>query len=248
MRSIAKISLFTFSFLLLLVLNSASFAAPVRVTSGTVRPNPGTIAPNGLVQSMSFRFAGDDIMGGGGNGGQPPLGNLSGCQVNCVAGDIVSPNALITTGTPAFSGRVTYQGNLYEVIQASFSFSGESSVLTDIFDNTNPNFGVQRFSLPFVMTGTLDLRSLSASIPDRILEITGTGFVNISYVDARGIPGSTDPNTSGMVRIEYVFDGIPTPIVTPEPVPEPTTLLLFGAGLAGIGGYAKRKRKLKNSE
>jgi hypothetical protein len=37
----------------------------------------------------------------------------------------------------------------------------------------------------------------------------------------------------------------PPPTATPEPVPEPMTILLFGAGLAGIGLASRRRLKKK---
>jgi PEP-CTERM motif len=61
-------------------------------------------------------------------------------------------------------------------------------------------------------------------------------------------PGSGGPGTGneGSGRTDFGsggFSGFPTSIV--HPAPEPATLALFGAGLAGLGAL-RRRRKAKS--
>lgn len=60
-----------------------------------------------------------------------------------------------------------------------------------------------------------------------------------------GTPGVTPTPTTTPTATPTTTPPPPPPTATPEPVPEPMTILLFGAGLAGIGLASRRRLKKK---
>lgn len=71
--------------------------------------------------------------------------------------------------------------------------------------------------------------------------------LNLTSMSVQGVLNGTfgswgiaaiEPNTN----IFSVMVG--TELITANPVPEPTTILLFGSGLIGLAGFARRKKKV----
>lgn len=241
-------SIFVSSLLFLVCTSSNLFASPIEITSGTISPRGSLFGQHDqttfIISLLEFRFSGDQFFASGGNGGQPPLGKINTCGNNCVEGDVISPDGQISTGTIKRtgngSGTFIYNGDTYRVLQASFSFTGPESSLPNFIDISASGFDLSKHQIPFNMTGTLLLNSLSADIPDFTVTLTGSGIANFTYVSGEGAPNITSPGKAFLGKIEYIFGA------TPEPVPEPATIFLLGMGLVGIGGYASRKRKNQN--
>ncbi len=219
-------------------------ADPLRITSGSIYPQStdrtNSTATSWVPLSLRILFAGDDFTVAGGNGGERPLGAVEACSFNCLEGDTFSPNSTITTGTiktaGAGSGTFTYLGAEYKILQGIFTFTGETLSLPQ-YNGDLGSAALDKYLVPFEMTGSLLLRPLSTTAPDLTVSLYGSGNADITYVPYDG-SFNTAPGTRFLGRIRYDFTS-----PTPEPVPEPATLFLLGTGLAGIAGYRVRRRK-----
>ena len=72
------------------------------------------------------------------------------------------------------------------------------------------------------------------------INITGIADFNIGIGSEWTIQEGYGPN--GLLH-QAVFDVVLTDISVSNPVPEPTTMLLFSTGLAGLAGYRLRRKK-----
>lgn len=97
---------------------------------------------------------------------------------------------------------------------------------------------------PFASTdmASLDLGGI-------LSELIGPGQFSVDFKSLSGLSttgGGGNLRTKqvttagGGARIEYTFDDAPTP----APVPEPSTFLLLGSGLAGVIGWKYRKKQI----
>lgn len=224
MRLISKILLI---FVLWGAFSEIAKADPIRITGGTSSLYYGSsgvyssFVGNGLQLEGFTLFSNYDF---------PP------CIAKCnPAGATVNLSSQGFTGDPAAYppnsyNFATYLGNQYAIENMNLTF------LTDWVTIDSNTLGA---STNFTMTGAISLKSLSLSVPDTILQIFGSGNSRIYY-----LPDSNGTYGLGLVEYRYNTYDAPTSTPTPEPVPEPATIILLGTGLAGIFGYAKRKRKL----
>lgn len=130
---------------------------------------------------------------------------------------------LLFVEAPFTVNGVTYNGSWYTGNQGLFM-----STTTDVFDlPVDPSLTDVSFERVFTMNGFIDP---DARVPGSRVDITSAGAVTVSF--------GRDPGNQNWVlkNVNYTFVG-------PAPVPEPSTLLLFGTGAAALGGRLLRKRR-----
>jgi len=165
-----------------------------------------------------------------------------GCTPTAVSSIAVGGGALVFTGQTPF-GLNTTQG--FSAAQmGNFTFLGTpTGVLitpfTLLVTQTVPGpTGTGTFTA--LLSGVITLGGSTGNVNFQ----SPTTFVINGYrytLTNLGGPGATTPNS--LVLNPPGEQTSVQSIVTPEAVPEPATLLLFGSGLAGLGGYLRRLRR-----
>lgn len=224
MRLFAK---FCLVFVLLVGCSGLAKADPIRINSGSTAQLILTSGSFNLTDANGSIYVGSII----GNTRIPAY----------LPGSIFNPtiNLFQTFGQQDFRG-IYNNGTWYPAVY--FPFNSSLTFTSSDFQLPNLNGSTFSTTIPFTMQGVLvpvgecvgDFSICNVKLGNNA--INGSGTVTYTFDSSGVFPEQKDKWQ--LTRANYSFT---TP--TPEPTPEPTTLLLFGTGLAGVIGYARRRRK-----
>jgi hypothetical protein len=168
----------------------------------------------------------------------PSIASFQLCTSGCFPGEVISPSTVF--GSPAFNfglgtGFATVNGTTYGTAIAgpnSIVFRGTLSFDASPVMIPMPGAGDSvRLTSPFVMSGSIaGFETSAATTPLFAVDVAGTG-VGTLVLERR-----LDDPTGALVFRAVQYD-------IADPVPEPTTILLCGAGLTGL--FVRRRRALQ---
>lgn len=207
-----------------LVAPTVASADPIAITGGTiVQPGgPGTTPGTGnLVGTENFTWRGEI---------DPFASFGSQCELRCSPGATVDVGGFV--GASNVKGVVTYEDQQFLVGGTPASFGALNlNFLTDPF--VLPPAGTSAvFSSPFTMTGTLQFPFFGPPAQPSVA-IGGSGIATAFFVPSPAAPGVAPGWQLSELRYEFA----------PEPVPEPSTLLLVGGGMAALLRRRLRSRR-----
>jgi hypothetical protein len=169
---------------------------------------------------------------------------------------------------PSYFTEQTALADEYSLLGVHFSGSGEvlnfgSSFGVDLSTPfTSPNFLAFNFNSnafpPEAINFDIDIDSFSLDFAGSTGTISLTAYNDGTYVDTVSLSSSTYNSWSTIsLALTTSFDMVVFSVANTDntfvidnltyhessPVPEPTTMLLFGTGLAGLAGNRTRRRK-----
>jgi PEP-CTERM motif len=236
MFSISKLA---FICLVVLAFGVSTFvkADPIVIKSGYVNLN-GVAAANGSQGAgnyLDLNFAGQNFSASGSTfNGDYTSYPIVGKRV--LAGSTL-PSQLSFNYLSGLRGEATLNGANYPIVLFDLSPSSMAFTTSPI---TVPVFTSQQsFSLtvPFTMQGFFTVQcpvSVSGCPSPARVDFSGSGTAEYTFIKPVDYPNGT-----AVSNIKYTFNS------TPEPTPEPATMILMGTGLAGIFAFAKKRKRRK---
>ncbi len=140
------------------------------------------------------------------------------------------------TGNASASGLNGFTGSQAPSLSSTFNFSDG--------DLGNVPAGFNNVVLDFGFTTGPSGNFAGGSVNDGLLPGESASFI----VSGAAFTGFTEEQICNAIFVR--FQNVPAPfgsdVGTPGNIPEPSTILLLGSALVGLGGYARRKLKTRN--
>lgn len=166
------------------------------------------------------------------------VGNVSGVTFSFTVGGLLSPDArynAIGPGDFTFLQGAVLEGDAAGVL--TLNFAAPTSLLRfgvglSTADSLSPGFTVQLFDPAL---NSLGVTSVSTN---PLIFISEGQFSYLGVPIRRAVIDFNENFTPFDVSRRFALDNL-----TFEPIPEPTTLVLLGTGLAGIGTAVRKRRR-----
>jgi len=143
--------------------------------------------------------------------------------LNNVVGNTGNGSGSFTINNPPTSSFQTYSTANGGLTDMSFTIGGDTFDLHNAFTNILGNFG----EVDFLLGNLVSVDYIGGDINKKVDFTLKSGLLFYTFND--------------LVNGEFSSGYITTADPSNSPVPEPTTLLLFGTGMLGLGVLASRK-------